>query len=159
MDEGNNNEGEAQSNTIENSIKNNEKKNQDIEEGNNKGNNENANNGKISVIMEDENQNSYSFICQISDKFSSLEKKLFKKNPSLENIKLNYLINNNKIDISKTLEENNITDGSIIYYKIQESNNEDDEISVIIKSYIHLYAKKVKNLKFYNKNYMKNIKI
>ena len=134
MDEGNNNEGEAQSNTIENSIKNNEKKNQDIKEGNNKGNNENANNGKISVIMEDENQNSYSFICQISDKFSSLEKKLFKKNPSLENIKLNYLINNNKIDISKTLEENNITDGSIIYYKIQESNNEDDEISVIIKS-------------------------
>ena len=134
MDEGNNNEGEAQSNTIENSIKNNEKKNQDIKEGNNKGNNENANNGKISVIMEDENQNSYSFICQISDKFLSLEKKLFKKNPSLENKKLNYLINNKKIDISKTLEENNITDGSIIYYKIQESNNEDDEISVIIKS-------------------------
>ena len=48
--------------------------------------------------------------------------------------KINYLINNKEIDISKTIEENNITDGSIIYYKIQEINNDDDEISVIIKS-------------------------
>ena len=85
--------------------------------------------------MEDEqHQKSDSFICQISDKFSSLEIKLFKKNSSLKDKKIKYLINNNEIDISKTLEGNNITNGSIIYYKLQESNNEDDEISVIIQS-------------------------
>lgn len=93
-----------------------------------------TNNGEISVIMEDEYQKSDSFKCQKSDKFSSLEIKLFSKYPSLKDKKLNYLINNKEIDISKTLEENNITDGSVIYYKIQEINNEDDEISVIIKS-------------------------
>jgi len=84
--------------------------------------------------MEDEYQKSDSFKCQKSDKFSSLEIKLFSKYPSLKDKKLNYLINNKEIDISKTLEENNITDGSVIYYKIQEINNEDDEISVIIQS-------------------------
>ena len=85
--------------------------------------------------MEDEHQKSDSFICQKSDKFSSLEIKLFKKYPSLKNKSFNYLINNKEIDISKTLEENNIADGSIIYYKMQEINNEEDEIPVIIQSY------------------------
>jgi len=95
----------------------------------------NINNDKISVIMEDENQHSYSLICYLNDKFSLLEKELFKKDPSIINKKLTYLINGGKIDISKTLEQNNITDGSIIYYKVEENNNEDeDEISLIIKS-------------------------
>jgi hypothetical protein len=84
--------------------------------------------------MESENQNKYSFICKLSDKFASLELELFKKDPSVKDKKLNYLIDNKEIDISKTLEQNNITDGSIIYYKIQETNNEGEEICVIIKS-------------------------
>ena len=92
----------------------------------------------MSVIIEDENQNSYSLICKKTDYFSSLEKKLFKKEPSLKNKYHYYIINNEKIDISKTIEQNNITDSSTIYYKIGESeeeNNKDDEkISVIIKS-------------------------
>ena len=94
----------------------------------------NIKNNLISVIVEGENQKLYSLICKKTDKFSSLEIELFKKEPSLKNQKHYYIINNKKIDISKTIEQNNINDGSIIYYKIQESNNEDDEISVIIKS-------------------------
>ena len=99
---------------------------------------ENRENNLLSVIIEDENQNSYSLICKKTDYFSSLEKKLFKKEPSLKNKYHYYIINNEKIDISKTIEQNNITDSSTIYYKIGESeeeNNKDDEkISVIIKS-------------------------
>ena len=36
------------------------------------------------------------------------------------------------IDITKTIEQNNITDSSIILFKTEEDNNEDNEISVII---------------------------
>ena len=75
------------------------------------------------------------------DNFLSLEIELFKKAPSLKYQCHYYVINKNKIDISKTIEQNNITDGSIIYYKKEEreereeNNNEvDEEISVIIKS-------------------------
>jgi len=83
------------------------------------------NNEKISVIIEDENQNDYSFICKKSDKFTSLEEKLFKKEPSLRNKEHYYIINNKEINISKTIEENNIDDGSTIYYKTRiENNNE-----------------------------------
>jgi hypothetical protein len=57
----------------------------------------NTNNDKISVIMESENQNKYSFICKLSDKFSSLEIELFKKDPSVKDKKLNYLIDNKEI--------------------------------------------------------------
>ena len=94
----------------------------------------NIKNNLISVIVEGENQKLYSLICKKTDKFSSLEIELFKKEPSLKNQKHYYIINNKKIDISKTIEQNNINDGSIIYYKIKKRNNEDEEISVIIKS-------------------------
>ena len=93
----------------------------------------NLNNDKMSVIIEDENQKSYSLICKKNDIFSSLEIKLFEKDSSLKNKKHNYYVDNKKIDISKTLEQNNITHGTIIYYKIEE-NNEDEEISVIIRT-------------------------
>ena len=82
----------------------------------------NATNGKMSVILEDENQKDYSLICFKTDKFSSLEEKLFKKKPSLRNQKLCYFINNKRIDISKTIEENNINDGSNIYFKIDKND-------------------------------------
>jgi len=89
----------------------------------------------ISVNLEDEKHNLYTFICKKSDRFLLLEEKLFKKEPSLRNKNLYFIINNNKINISKTIEENNIIDGSIIYYKTEENNNEDEEeISVIIRS-------------------------
>ena len=95
--------------------------NNKIEENSNSKNRDNPNEGKMTVILEDENQNDYSFICFKTDKFSSLEEKLFIKEPSLRNQKLCYIINNNKIDISKTFEENNINDGSIIYFKKDNS--------------------------------------
>ena len=87
------------------------------------------------MIIEDESQNDYSFICKKSDIFSSLEKKLFKKEPTLRDQEHYYIINNKEINISKTIEENNIIVGSIIYYKTKQINNEDEEeISAIIKS-------------------------
>ena len=88
----------------------------------------NPTNGKISVILEDENQNDYSFICFKTDIFSSLQEKLFQKEPSLRNQKLCYIINNKKIDISKTIEENDINDGSIISYKIDKDDTNIDNI-------------------------------
>ena len=44
--------------------------------------------------MKDEKQKIHSFICKKSDKFSSLEIKLFEKDPSLKNKKLNYFVDN-----------------------------------------------------------------
>ena len=76
----------------------------------------------MSVILEDENQKDYTLICFKTDKFSSLEEKLFQKEPSLRNQKLCYIINNKIIDISKTIEENNINDGSTIYFKIDKND-------------------------------------
>jgi len=87
------------------------------------------------VIIQDENKKLYSLICQKTDKFSSLELELFKKGPSLKNQNHYYISNDKKIDISKTLEQNNINDNSIIYYKIEKNNDENnEEISVIISS-------------------------
>ena len=104
----------------------------------------NPNNGKISVILEDENQKDYSLICFKTDKFSSLEEKLFQKEPSLRNQKLCYIINNKKIDISKTIEENNINDGSTIYYKIEKNDTNLDNSLVNNKKKIE---KKISNEK------------
>ena len=84
--------------------------------------------------MKDEKQKLYSFICKKTDIFSSLEIKLFEKEPSLKNKKLNYFVDDKRIDISKTIEQNNIADSSIIFFKKEEDNNEDKEISVIIRS-------------------------
>ena len=104
----------------------------------NKENIENIKNNQLSVIIKDEYQKLHSLICKKTDYFSSLEIELFKKDLSLKDQKHYYIANEKKIDISKTIEQNNITDSSIIYYKIEEreeNNNEDDEeISVIIKS-------------------------
>lgn len=94
-------------------------------------------NDKISVIIEDEEQKSYSFICKKQDQFSSLVKQYFEKEPQLKNKNHYFMANNNKIDISKTLEENKITNGIVIYYKAVEDKDEDEDeedICVIIKS-------------------------
>ena len=106
----------------------------------NRENRENIKSNLLSVIIKDEYQKIYSLICKKADFFLSLEIELFKKDPSLKDQKHYYIINDKKIDVSKTIEQNNITDSSIIYYKIEkteENNNEDvEEISVIIQSVI-----------------------
>jgi len=100
----------------------------------NKEDEDNIKNNIISVIVKDEEQKLYSLICQITDIFSSLETELFKKSPSLKNQKHYYLFNDKKIDVSKTLEQNNIFDNSIIYYKIEKNNDENKEKISMIKS-------------------------
>jgi len=95
----------------------------------------NINNDEISVFMKDEKQTNYEFKCRINDEFSSLEKKLFDKDESLKNMKINFYINGKEIEISNTIGQNNINTGTIISFKAEKNNNEDkEEISVIIKS-------------------------
>ena len=131
--ENNNNKGKTQGNKMENNKKiNNEENKQEKNQKENKGN---INNDEISVTMEDEDKKKYNLKCKINDEFQSLEIELFKNNPSLKDQKINYFINQKNIDISNTIKQNNIKNGSIIYYKIDKSINEDpEEISVIIKS-------------------------
>ena len=75
------------------------------------------------VILEDEKQNAYSFICLKTNIFSSIEEKLFRKEHHLEIKKISFTINNNKVNISKIIEENNIFDGSTIIFKIDKGDN------------------------------------
>ena len=139
-----------------------------ITKGNNITKRNNISNEKISVIIEDENQNAYSFICRKTDKFSSLEKKLFKKVPSLKNQRHYYTYNNKSVYFSKTIEENNIVDGSIIYYKIDDEDYDDEFMAVIINSTgqdinIPIACKKTDKFKvleeklYEKKPYLKNI--
>jgi len=65
----------------------------------------------IAVLFISTNQSiRYALSCNISDKFSSLEEKLFNEYPELKNKNIKYLVNNTAIDKSKTLKENNIKD-------------------------------------------------
>ena len=122
-------------NNKDNKEKNNENKEKNKDKDNKEENKGNINNDEISVIMKDENQNTYNCKCKITDEFQSLEIDLFNKNPSLKEQKINYFINNNNIDISSTIKQNNIKNGSIISFKIDKNETEDNgEISVIIKS-------------------------
>lgn len=131
--ENNNNKEKAKGNKMENNKKINKEENK--KEENKKENKGNINNDEISVTMEDEDKKKYNLKCKINDEFQSLEIELFKNNPSLKDQKINYFINQKNIDISNTIKQNNIKNGSIIYYKIDKSKNEDpEEISVIIKS-------------------------
>ena len=64
------------------------------------------------LFISTEPQIRFAISCNISDKFSTLEEKLFKEFPELANKNIKYLINNTVIDKSKTLEENNINNNS-----------------------------------------------
>ena len=56
----------------------------------------------------------YSIICKNTEKFSKLEEKLYKDNPEYSNFDNYFMINGNRVDKMKTLDENKIKDSDII---------------------------------------------
>ena len=75
----------------------------------------------ISVIIEPTDQSFlYPFICKKTDKFTELEKKLYKKLPDLKNKQHYYITRGNLIDINKTIKENEIEDGQLIVFNYAE---------------------------------------
>ena len=57
----------------------------------------------------------YSMACRTRDLFSSLEERVYKDFPQYRNVKKYFMVNNNRISESKTLEENKIKNNDIIY--------------------------------------------
>ena len=61
----------------------------------------------IKFITTDENIH-YSTICKDVDSFRKVEESFYKKYPQYMNYKMSFYVNSNKINVSKSLEENNI---------------------------------------------------
>ena len=69
----------------------------------------------ISVIFTSLDQNIYySIICKNTEKFSKLEQKLYKKYPEYSKSDNYFLVNGNRINKYKTLNENKIKNSEII---------------------------------------------
>ena len=66
------------------------------------------------IIQDNQNIFNYSIACRITDLFTSLEEKLYQDFPKYKNIKKYFMVNNNRISESKTLEENKIKNNDII---------------------------------------------
>lgn len=77
----------------------------------------NSNENLISVIFTEKKNILYSFVCKNTDEFSKIESSFYDIYPHYKDIRKFYLVNDNKIDTSKTLEENNINNGDIIELK------------------------------------------
>jgi len=76
----------------------------------------------ISIIIITEDKNILnSIICKDTDKFKDIEYKIYKKNPKYSNTNNYFILNNHRININKSLKENNIKDNDIIILK--HSNN------------------------------------
>ena len=60
----------------------------------------------------------YSVICKNKDKFSKIESMFYDKYPEYKGTKNYFIVNGQKIDISKNLDENGIKNGDIITLKI-----------------------------------------
>ena len=60
----------------------------------------------------------YSVICKNKDKFSKIESMLYDKYPEYKDANKYFVVNGQKIDISKNLDENGIKNGDIIILKI-----------------------------------------
>ena len=77
----------------------------------------------ISVIISSSDENIlYSIICKNTEKFSKLEEKLYKDNPEYSNFDNYFMINGNRVDKMKTLDENKIKNGSVIFLKKNKTN-------------------------------------
>ena len=59
----------------------------------------------------------YSVICKNTDYFSNIIKKLYDKYPEYKNTKNDFIVNGNKIDILKNLDDNKIKNSDIITFE------------------------------------------
>ena len=62
----------------------------------------------------------YPFICKDKQKFNELENLLYEKFPKYKETENFFTVNGNKVNKSKTLEENKIKDGDVILLNIFE---------------------------------------
>ena len=72
-------------------------------------------------ISTDENIH-YSLACKNTDNFSEIESLLYNKYPEYINLNKSFILNGNKIDITKNLIYNNIKNSDIITLKINKNN-------------------------------------
>ena len=69
----------------------------------------------ISVIFTSDDQNiHFSVICKITEKFNRLEEKLYNEYPEFSKTNNYFVVNGNRIEKFKNLEENNIHNSDII---------------------------------------------
>ena len=72
----------------------------------------------ISVIISSSDENILnSIICKNTEKFSKLEERLYKDNPEYSNFDNYFMINGNRVDKMKNLDENKIKNNDIIILK------------------------------------------
>ena len=74
----------------------------------------------ISVIFNSFDENiHYSVICKNTDEFSTIESLFYEKYPEYKYLNKDFILNGNKIDISKNLEDNNIQNSDLIIINIK----------------------------------------
>ena len=72
----------------------------------------------ISVIFISVDQNIYySVICKNTDIFSNIKNKFYDKYPEYKNTKNVFIVNGNKVDILKSIDDNKIKNSDIITFK------------------------------------------
>ena len=59
----------------------------------------------------------YSIICKNTDIFSNIEKKFYDKYPEYKNTQSEFIINGNKVDRFKNIDDNKIKNSDIITFK------------------------------------------
>ena len=61
----------------------------------------------------------YSVVCKNTDEFSKIESLFYEKYPEYKYLDKDFILNGNKIDISKNLEDNNIQNSDLIIINIK----------------------------------------
>ena len=75
----------------------------------------------VHFVSNSQDIQNYSLICKSTDLFEKLEEKLFKDYPKYTKNKTFFLANGNRIETSKTLEENKIKNNSVINVVLYEN--------------------------------------
>jgi len=77
----------------------------------------------MSIIFISNDQNiHYSIICKNTDHFENIERLLYEKYPEYKNKNIHFTLNGEKINRSKSLDDNKIRNGDIIILKIRNNN-------------------------------------
>ena len=78
----------------------------------------------LSIILGDQSIEKFNIVSKDSDIFTTLENKIYEKNPNLRENENFFLFNGKKINKNKTLKDNNIKDNSVItLYKFDENDD------------------------------------